>query len=314
MSMPTQQLPTDPVIQEEMIALRREMALLRDELGALAKTTYEIRALVGPFGAAMPDGTMLVQTLFGNKYYIDPLDFVIAPNLITYRQWEADLSALMANAAKPNMLFVDIGANFGYFTCLMGSKIGNSGGGRVVAVEPNAAMTALLRRNIAINWSMCPVDVYDCAVSDTPGLVSFHVPRNGASNASMVPSALPAPAIDPTSIINVEARRLDDLLADGTSVDLMKIDVEGHELAALRGAERVVAQSVDIKIIMEWSLPQMQFAGYSAADLFAQFERMNLDPYLIPKDRQFESLSTSITAEALAALPYENLILMHKLV
>ncbi len=295
-----------------MVALRRDLALLGHDLRAVAKTTYEIRALVGPFGVAMPDGTMLVQTLFGNKYYIDPLDFVIAPNLIIYRQWEADLSALMAGAAKPDMLFVDVGANFGYFTCLMGSKIGNRGGGRVVAIEPNPAMTALLRRNIAINWSMCPIEVHEYAVSDTPGSVSFHVPQNGASNASMVSSNQPTTAIDPASIINVEARRLDDLLADGTSVDLMKIDVEGHELVALRGAERVVAQSDGIKIIMEWSLAQMRAAGYGSADLVAQFERMNLKAYLIPKDRRFESLGTRMTAEALAALPYENLVLMRE--
>ena len=69
----------------------------------------QIRSLVGPFGVPFPDGTMLVQTLYGTKYFIDPTDMVMAPQLVVYRQWESDLSTFMVNSTTKHTVFVDVG-------------------------------------------------------------------------------------------------------------------------------------------------------------------------------------------------------------
>lgn len=289
-------------IHGEITALREEVRLLRSAVDG-------IRSLVGPFGVGMPDGTMLVQTLYGTKYLIDPLDLIIAPNLIVYRQWEADLSSLLTNAATPDMVFVDVGANFGYFTCLMGSKIGRTGRGKVYTVEPNPAMAGLLRKNISINWSMAPIHVSECAAADVEGTMDFAIPKNGASNATLRNSATSFHGVD-ADVINVEVRPLDQIVPAGTIVDVMKIDVEGHEYLVLEGSQRIISESKDIKIVLEWSQQQFAAAGYTVDQLLDQFNRLGLEPFEIPAERQFANLEAGrLSREKLIDTTYGNIVL-----
>lgn len=304
---------TDPNkdLAKQLEAMSATIATLREELRAVSGKVREIRTLVGPFGLTMPDGTVLVQTLFGTKYYIDPQDLIIAPNLIIYRQWEADLSALMSNAATPDMVFVDVGANFGYFTCLMGSLIKKGGRGRVISVEPNPAMIKLLRKNVTINWSMCPIEIFECAVANSNGTAEFRVPVNRASNASLVRQAAPAATVSgKEETITVPLKRIDDLVIPGTRVDLMKIDVEGHEWAALMGAQRVIHDSPKLAIIMEWSQAQMREAGYDCAAMLKLFSDLKLVAHRVPEDRRLAGVTgPGMSEEELSKLPYENLVL-----
>ncbi len=288
-------------------ALRGDLASLRQELAGVAVATREIRSLVGPVGVPLPDGTMLVQTIHGVKYCIDPMDMIIAPNLIVYRQWEADLTALLLGAAKSDTVFIDIGANFGYFTCLLGSRIGRAGNGRVYSVEPNPDMVALLRRNCAINWSMCPIEIFDCAVGAQGGEAKLIVPTNRASNASLCPNAVDN-RIDGRRI-NVKVQPIDALIPDGVRVDLMKIDVEGHELSVLLGAKRVISQSQEIIVILEWSPDQTKSAGYSSRKLINLIRELELHPYKM-QDRFGNISSSPIGIDEMETMGYGNIVLM----
>ena len=222
-----------------------------------------IRELVGPFAATFPDGSMLCQTVYGTKYFIDTEDRVMAPQLVVYRQWERPLSAWIAEVCTPDTVFVDVGANIGYFTCLAASRIGRGGRGQVHAFEPNPRLADLLRRNLQINWSMAPVTFHQCAVADKAGTAHLYVPEGAAANGTLSP---PRPKLAGTGI-TVDAARLDDLIAPDVVVDLLKIDVEGHEFGVLRGAQAVLARSPDIRIVMEWSPLQMRKARVDPADI-----------------------------------------------
>ncbi|HZX25968.1 MAG TPA: hypothetical protein VFF16_02780, partial [Telluria sp.] len=121
---------------------------------SLERSVRDIRQLVGPFGVNFPNNEILVQTIHGTKYFIDANDLVMTPQLVVYRQWESDLSSFFLRSVTAETVFLDVGANFGYFTCLAASKIGTTGKGRVISVEPNPRMLDMLRRNSKINWSM----------------------------------------------------------------------------------------------------------------------------------------------------------------
>ncbi|TBW39538.1 FkbM family methyltransferase [Siculibacillus lacustris] len=289
--------------------LKREVADIKVALATSQRTLREVRDLVGPFGVAMPDGSMLVQTLYGIKYLIDPLDLIIGPQLIVYRQWEADLSAMTWAHAHKDMVFVDVGANFGYFTCLLGSRIGRTGSGRVYAVEPNPACIELLRKNVAINWSMAPITIHPCAVGAASTQLDLVVPKNRSANGALV-GRRPAPIAATDAVYTVAVEPLDDLLPEGEVVDLIKIDVEGHEWAVLAGARKVVARSPGLRIIMEWAPLQMTSAGYTADDMVSLFDELGLDAYRqTPGFRLAEPSGTPLDRAALGALSYDNIVL-----
>jgi FkbM family methyltransferase len=271
----------------------------------------EIRRLVGPSGIPFPDGTLLVQTIHGTKYFIDPTDLVMAPQLVVYRQWESDVSACILNCVNENSIFMDVGANFGYLSCLAASRIGNKGTGAVISIEPNAKMLKLLRKNIQVNWSMAPIEVHECAVCAATGYVTLNIPEH-AANASIANDKETPKGM--TAIVKASTV---DTIAAGRIVDVLKIDVEGHEVSVLRGARKTIERSTQIIVVMEWSLNQMKCAGFSASDLLAEVEDQGLSTFeLVGSDDSRGgkpgAVGTEILPTDLAKKPYGNIVLRHK--
>jgi FkbM family methyltransferase len=284
-----------------------ELTSFSERLNRLETVVSEIRSLVGPFGTLFPDGTMLVQTIHGLKYFIDPCDEIMAPQLVVYRQWEPDLSGFILNSVTSDTVFVDVGANFGYFTCLAASKIGSKGTGKVISIEPNPAMQRLLQKNIRINWSLGPIELFDCAITERTGFVEFVVPSGRAANASVANSR----AVQDDGRFIVKSRALDELLQSAT-VDLIKVDVEGFETAVLRGASNTLRKSPAVQIVLEWSIEQMKAAGFLAEDLFEIFADHQFSAYHLPPSRFITDakwLELKIDTQTLKETMYENILL-----
>lgn len=244
--------------------LIERIALLEKQIEEVSRLASETRQLVGPFAVPFPDGTMLTQTIHGLKYFIDPTDQIIAPQMVIYRQWEADISQLFRSLCEPESVVLDIGANFGYFSVLAAHLIGAKGSGRVISFEPNPKLCTLLRRNCEINWSIAPVSLHEIALGDREGDLILHVPRERGANASLSP-----PEGVECDSIPVDVRALDTMLAPDLAVDIMKIDVEGHEATVLRGAQEVIARSPNLHLILEWSPKQMKAAGVTPQEVLS---------------------------------------------
>ena len=131
-------------------------------------------------------------------------------------------------------VFVDVGANIGFYACLA-----RHAGKSVVAVEPQAKNLKMLYRNLLANHYQ-DVEVFPMGVSKSPGLVKLYGPSG--TGASMIPGwAHQHPGY--ASIMPLTT--LDLLLAErfpGKKL-LIKIDVEGAECQVLRGATRVLART-----------------------------------------------------------------------
>jgi FkbM family methyltransferase len=138
-------------------------------------------------------------------------------------------------------LAVDVGANIGYVTNLMATRVGLSGA--VIAFEPHPVVFEVLSRNVG-RWqtdaSLGSIEVHRLAMSSKAGRgrlsavgdIDTHMGLASLRESSETGSA---------SDFEVELARLDDLLGD-REVQLLKIDVEGHEHEVLRGAEQLLAR------------------------------------------------------------------------
>jgi FkbM family methyltransferase len=139
--------------------------------------------------------------------------------------------------AGPGRHVLDIGANWGLFTARLGRRVGP--GGRVEAFEPLPAHAATLR---AVETQLDAVEVHMTALSDHEGEADLVIPvQDGEPMTALAHIGAPAPAAPGERRVPVPVRTLDAVLGDDhPPVDLVKCDVEGHELEVLRGGERTL--------------------------------------------------------------------------
>lgn len=129
---------------------------------------------------------------------------------------------------KPQMVVFDIGANVGFYSILAAHLVGEEG--KVYAFEPLNRNIEFIRRHALLN-EMENIEAFEAAVSDQSGEAFFDL---GVSIATG--------HLSETGSIKVPLVRLDDLVSTGDILpaDIMKVDVEGAEYAALQGAQKLI--------------------------------------------------------------------------
>jgi FkbM family methyltransferase len=160
--------------------------------------------------------------------------------------YERKVQEELARTVQPGWTCWDIGANVGIFTLLMARLVGPTG--RVQAIEPSPGTLHHLRANLRLNRSLgSRVSVHEVAASDRDGFQYFA--SDGESWGALADSG---------SVI-VRTARLDSLPLPPPN--LVKLDVEGHELAALCGMRRTLEQHRPILFI------EFHGAGLPARDM-----------------------------------------------
>ena len=152
----------------------------------------------------------------------------------------------------------DVGANVGFYTRLMAAVVGDSG--RVFAFEPNASTHQELQKNAA---GLSNVTLIDKGLSDTDGVASFAAPADHSSASRIMSDSVKAEG------------RLEqiDITCGNTLLDkgmlplplFAKLDVEGHELQALRGMTHVLSNPSFRCILVEVHFSLLENAGQGDA-------------------------------------------------
>lgn len=145
---------------------------------------------------------------------------------------ELAVSEVLWRLVDRGEVVVDAGANTGYFSALMGCRVGR--GGMVKAFEPHPAMRERLERNIA-RWKQSEavgsIEVYPVALSDVHGQASLCMPEQFTENTGTAYLGGAG-----ASGILVETRRLEEYFPrDERRPSVIKVDVEGHEARVLSG-------------------------------------------------------------------------------
>lgn len=166
--------------------------------------------------------------------------------------YEPATVAYLSAHLVPGDVFVDIGANSGYFTLLGASLVGDRG--RVVAFEPNPAVRQRLSDNVARNQFERRVTIESCALTDhCADRIQLFVPSHDGF-ATLVPERTHAQEqVAGATAVAVRARTFDDWMASTTPVRiaLMKIDVEGAETQVLSGMSSALASGQIARVILE---------------------------------------------------------------
>ena len=135
-------------------------------------------------------------------------------------------------------IFVDIGANLGYFSCLFGHLAGIEG--RVLSIEPEPDNCSLLLKNLALN-GIKNVKTLPIALGAENGEASLNIYK--ASNRGRHSMVAPGSG----RVVSVPVRRLDDvvdeILKPDEEISFLKMDVEGYEPFVVKGGERTLGRT-----------------------------------------------------------------------
>ncbi len=174
-----------------------------------------------------------VHERLGMRWLLDNRNW-IDQQLLIGRPYETEQLAQCRALIREHGLtrFYDIGANFGLYSMLLAGESGLTG---VDAFEPLPRNADQLAANLFLNGLSGRVRLHRLALSDTAGVARLHVDERSTGVSTLLDTPPAGTRRDYSAHLEVETRPFDALFSQGGERVLMKIDVEGAELAVLTG-------------------------------------------------------------------------------
>jgi len=212
----------------------------------------------------------------------DGFSMYVTPRFtFSYAQgYEKFSTRIVRNFVKKCDLFVDVGANYGYYSLLAADS---NKAIKIIAVEPIEENFEILNKNLIHN-NIGP-DQAKCikaVVSSGTGKIDIY--KSEASDNSGV---IPHPSSETLEKLEVDAVRLDDVLENEQFNSLfIKTDTEGYELEVLKGLASTYQKCEDITILLELNPELLKLAGSSSTEVIEYLYTQDFSIYGID-DKEF---------------------------
>ncbi len=191
----------------------------------------------------------------GLEFSLGEKNIMALPILIT-GTWEPYETEILKSLLKEGEVFIDVGANFGYYSCLASSIVGPTG--RVYAFEPDPKAYRLLKKNEEDN-KLVNIVTINKALGDKVHIGTFYPNRLGHGYTV-------EPLVGTGKIAyGVEVAPLDEEIKG--EVNIIKIDTDGYEVEVLRGMERIIKENKNLKIFIEVYPRGLKRRGHTVGDL-----------------------------------------------
>jgi FkbM family methyltransferase len=196
-------------------------------------------------------------TIDGRTWYLDPASH-FGHRLLSEGSYVPEETSALLSQLGPGDVFLDIGANEGWFSLRAAERIGP--GGTAVAIEPQARLWPVILRNFLLNRRHNYVLV-PYAAGSAEGFTEILLYPSLNTGAS---SLVPQPRTRARRRQKAGVLRLDQIcrIHGISKVRLAKIDVEGFELEVLRGAGDLLGRQIE-HIYVELHPPQLKALGQS---------------------------------------------------
>lgn len=158
------------------------------------------------------------------------------------RLYEPETTRFFQRSLRPGCVFVDIGANEGWYTLLAASIVGSLG--HVYSIEPNETVLKVLEDNVHLNAFEGVVSVHGTALGNCVGDAALFIPPRDAMASLTFRGGRSRRVVVPLTTL--------DALLGGREVDILKIDVEGFEDEVIAGSTRLIEEHSP-QIVFEYS-------------------------------------------------------------
>ena len=174
---------------------------------------------------------------------LDAIDYLLGWDM------EADVLPLFRSFLQPKSVVLDIGANFGLYTAISASRMRDQG--RLYSFEANPHTFDLLKRTLYANRLVHRPNItaVNALVGESAGRGTLHYLPEFLGGATMTDIGQWGEA---KRSVELDMITIDEFLPVGLAVDLVKIDVEGHEPFVVRGMQKTIRRSPNIRIFIEF--------------------------------------------------------------
>jgi len=198
--------------------------------------------------------------------------------------YEPEQTRLIKRLVKRGQTCLDIGANIGYFTLIMAKQAG-----QVHAFEPEPRNFDILQKNMALN-NIQNVMLYNSAVAEASDKATLHLCGMNRGMHRLYQSHWCN-----EGTVEVQTVRIDDLVQQA---DFVKMDIEGAELGALKGMEKLLERGTTV--LMEFHPPSIIEYGAAPRDVYDFMQSLGYSVEIPPMRRQvsFSELERIATERA----------------
>lgn len=208
---------------------------------------------------------------------------------------------------RPGMTVVDVGANVGFYTSQFSRLVGERGS--VYAFEPDPFCGAILDRRFR-RLTTANVRVEHAALGEAAGSVTLYCSLRDRAESRVHPFD---PAV-PVEEVRVRALRLDDFCRDRglDRLDVVKIDVEGAEVAVLRGMRGLMAPRPPDWMLVEFSPEHLRRAGESPEAFWTAFAEHGYEFYLLADEGRAERIDDTDAFSEAHSRDVTNVVAVHR--
>lgn len=223
----------------------------------------------------------------------------IQQQLFWYGYYEKELRELLKKIVRPGDVFLDLGANIGYFSLLVANDFPSA---KIISFEPIKALFQNMNDNISLN-NIKNISTINAAVGeindeedlfvsapDNLGMSSFKQPENYSGKKEKV------------IVVTID----DWFKTSGLSkIDIIKLDVEGSELAGLKGMKEVLQKQKPV-LIVEINPETLIMFNLKPSDIYDYLRQFNFEGFLILENCRLKHLNPAEISQTANVLFIHN--------
>lgn len=229
------------------------------------------------FITQISNNDILVKTIFNGYLVVPGFNLDVSIGIVRDGIHEPWTTKVILKLLKKGNTYLNVGANFGYYSILAAGIVGRTG--KVYSIEANPNVFPYLIRSIY--WSGYPdiIDAYNFAAynSDDQLIDIYYDPQfigngnifdksnidnnniwNGIWNGDNIKNMLDennmfaANSINASTVSRTITKKLDSIFLNKGGIDLIHMDIEGAEASAILGAYQIILNNPEVSLIIEW--------------------------------------------------------------
>jgi FkbM family methyltransferase len=238
------------------------------------------------------------------RIFLDPEDYTHC--MMFYGRYSPEIVSVFRRFVRPGDAVIDVGAHIGYLTLHLAALVGQQG--HVYSFEPDDRVAVNLDKSIAAS-NMTWIHAFRLALTAQKQDIEFYLAQGHGSSTAVKASK----HLNVTQTV-VPGITLDELVADGkvvSKIRLIKMDIEGFEIEALKGMRELIRRSRPIMVV-EVNEERLTAQGESASRLLALLESFGYTVRALAQPRKLLNRShdfvTSPVSDELRAQRYYDVL------